>query len=309
MGVSKKIKKAAARTLQPGIKEEEEMRVKKAVFPAAGFGTRFLPATKAIPKEMLPLVDKPLIQYAVEEAKASGLEEMIIVTGMGKTAIEDHFDTSFELEILLRERGKDEMLRMIEEVSGLVHFAYTRQKKPLGLGHAISITRNLINKEPFAVFLGDDIIDARVPAMKQLLKVFKKYRSSILAVQRVPKSEAHMYGIIEGEEVAPGVYKVLDLVEKPKNPPSNLAIIGRYILMPQIFEALETTTPGRGGEIQLTDGLKRLLKTQEIYAYEFQGNRYDAGDKLGFLKANVTLALKRPEMREEFRKFLKSIKL
>lgn len=284
------------------------MRLKKAVFPAAGFGTRFLPATKAIPKEMLPLVDKPLIQYAVEEAKASGLEEMIIVTGMGKTAIEDHFDTSFELEILLKEKGKLDLLNMIENVSGLVHFAYTRQKKPLGLGHAISITQNLINDEPFAVFLGDDIIDSKTPAMKQMAGVFEKYGTSILAVQKVSRKDAHLYGIIKGEKVSPGVWRVSDLVEKPReNPPSNLAIIGRYILTPGIFKALERTAPGKGGEIQLTDALKHLLETEDIYAYEFEGNRYDAGDKLGFLKANVSLALKRPDLRADFKRFLKDL--
>jgi len=286
------------------------MRLKKAVFPAAGFGTRFLPATKAIPKEMLPLVDKPLIQYAVEEAKASGLEEMIIVTGMGKTAIEDHFDTSFELEILLKEKGKLDLLNMIENVSGLVHFAYTRQKKPLGLGHAISITQNLINDEAFAVFLGDDIIDSKTPAMKQMAGVFEKYGTSILAVQKVSKKDAHLYGVIKGEKVSPGVWRVLDLVEKPReNPPSNLAIIGRYILTPGIFKALEKTAPGKGGEIQLTDALKHLLETEEIYAYEFEGNRYDAGDKLGFLKANVSFALKRADLKVEFKKFLKDLGL
>lgn len=286
------------------------MKLKKAVFPAAGFGTRFLPATKAIPKEMLPLVDKPLIQYGVEEAKASGLSEIVIVTGMGKTAIEDHFDTSFELEKLLQERGKAELLRMIENVSGLVHFAYTRQKKPLGLGHAISITRNLINNEPFAVFLGDDIIDSRVPVMKQMIEVNRKFGTSVLAVQKVPKNQAHMYGVIKGQKVAPGIYKVLDLVEKPKsNPPSNLAIIGRYILTPGIFPALEETKPGKGGEIQLTDALRILLRSQDIYALEFEGTRYDAGDKLGFLKANVSLALKRPELSRDLRKFLKGLKL
>lgn len=286
------------------------MIIKKAVFPAAGFGTRFLPATKAIPKEMLPLVDKPLIQYVIEEAKHSGLSEMIIVTGMGKTAIEDHFDTSFELEKLLQERGKTELLKMIENVSGLAHFAYTRQKKPLGLGHAISITRNLINNEPFAVFLGDDIIDSHVPAMKQMINVFHQYNSTILAVQKVPKSQAHLYGVIKGQKVAPGVYRVLDLVEKPReNPPSNLAIIGRYILTPGIFDALDKTEPGKGGEIQITDGLKILMETQAIYAFEVEGDRYDAGDKLGFLKANVNLALKRSEIKTEFKKFLKGLKL
>ena len=286
------------------------MKIKKAVFPAAGFGTRFLPATKAIPKEMLPLVDKPLIQYAVEEAKASGLSEIIIVTGMGKTAIEDHFDTSFELEMLLRERDKTELLRMIENVSDMVHFAYTRQKKPLGLGHAIGITKNLINNEPFAVFLSDDIIDSKTPAMKQMVEVFKRYGTSILAVQKVPKSQAHLYGIIKGKKVAPGVYKVLDLVEKPKsNPPSDLAIIGRYILTPGIFNALEETKPGKGGEIQLTDALKILIRTQDVFAFEFEGTRYDAGDKLGFLKANVSFALKRPDLKADLRKFLRDIKL
>ena len=286
------------------------MKIKKAVFPAAGFGTRFLPATKAIPKEMLPLVDKPLIQYAVEEAKASGLSEIIIVTGMGKTAIEDHFDTSFELEMLLRERDKTELLKMIEDVSDMVHFAYTRQKKPLGLGHAIGITKNLINNEPFAVFLSDDIIDSKTPAMKQMVEVFKRYGTSILAVQKVPKSQAHLYGIIKGKKVAPGVYKVLDLVEKPKsNPPSDLAIIGRYILTPGIFNALEETKPGKGGEIQLTDALKILIRTQDVFAFEFEGTRYDAGDKLGFLKANVSLALKRPDLKADLRKFLRDIKL
>ena len=285
------------------------MKIKKAVFPAAGFGTRFLPATKAIPKEMLPLVDKPLIQYAVEEAKASGLSEIIIVTGMGKTAIEDHFDTSFELEMLLRERDKTELLKMIENVSDMVHFAYTRQKKPLGLGHAIGITKNLINNEPFAVFLSDDIIDSKTPAMKQMVEVFQRYGTSILAVQKVPKSQAHLYGVIKGKKVAPGVYKVLDLVEKPKsNPPSDLAIIGRYILTPGIFNSLEETKPGKGGEIQLTDALKILIRTQDVFAFEFEGTRYDAGDKLGFLKANISLALKRPDLKADLRKFLRNIK-
>ncbi len=286
------------------------MNIRKAVFPAAGFGTRFLPATKAIPKEMLPLVDKPLIQYAVEEARASGLEEIIIVTGMGKTAIEDHFDTSFELEILLKERGKHELLKVMEEVSTLVHFAYTRQKKPLGLGHAIHITKNLVNNEPFAVFLGDDVIDAKIPVMKQMVNVFKKYRSTIIAVERVPERQAHLYGIVSGKEVAPGVHRVTDLVEKPKGvPPSNLAIIGRYILSPGIFAALDKTTPGRGGEIQLTDALRGLLKKEAIYAYEFKGTRYDAGDKMGFLKANISFALKRPDMRSGLKEFLKGLEL
>lgn len=285
------------------------MDIRKAVFPAAGFGTRFLPVTKAIPKEMLPLLDKPLIQYSVEEAKASGLEEVIIVTGMGKTAIEDHFDVSFELEILLKEKNKTDILKMVEEVSNLIHFSYTRQKKPLGLGHAIHCAKNLVGKEPFAVFLSDDVIKAKIPVMKQMIKVFRQYPSTILAVQRVPRKEVHHYGIIDAKKIGPRVYKVIDMVEKPhpKNAPSNLAIIGRYILTPEIFYALEETRPGKGGEIQLTDGLRKLSKKQPIYAYEFEGDRYDAGDKLGFLMANVSFALNRSDIKKEFRRFLKGL--
>lgn len=286
------------------------MYIRKAVFPAAGFGTRFLPATKAIPKEMLPLVDKPLIQYGIEEVRASGFDQIIIVTGMGKTAIEDHFDTSYELEILLEERNKKDMLRMVQDISNLMHFNYTRQKKPLGLGHAISITRNMINNETFAVVLGDDVIDSKVPVMKQMLRVYDRYNASIIAVQKVPASQTHLYGIIKGEKVAPGVYRLTDLVEKPKShAPSNLAIIGRYILTAGIFDAIDKTTPGAGGEIQLTDAIKILLKTQDVYAYEFEGTRYDAGDKIGFLKANIAFALKRNEMKGELKKFLKGLKL
>jgi len=285
-------------------------RLRKAVFPAAGFGTRFLPATKAIPKEMLPLVDKPLIQYTVEEAKDSGLEEMIIVTGMGKTAIEDHFDVSFELESLLEKKGKDDILKMIRDISELVHFAYTRQKQPLGLGHAIKITESLVGDEPFAVILGDDIIDAKVPATKQMMEVFEKYSSSVVAVQKVPKKEAHLYGIVVAEEVEPGVHRITDMVEKPEgDPPGDLAIIGRYLLTPGIFPALDDTRPGRGGEIQLTDAMKILLEKEEIYACEFSGDRYDAGDKLGFLKANVSLALNREGLGGEFAEFLRGLDL
>lgn len=285
------------------------MDIRKAVFPAAGFGTRFLPVTKAIPKEMLPLLDKPLIQYSVEEAKKSGLEEVIIVTGMGKTAIEDHFDVSFELEILLKEKNKTDILKMVEEVSNLIHFSYTRQKKPLGLGHAIHCAKNLVGKEPFAVFLSDDVINAKIPVMKQMIKVFRQYPSTILAVQRVPRKEVHHYGIIDAKKIGPRIYKVIDMVEKPhpKNAPSNLAIIGRYILTPEIFYALEETRPGKGGEIQLTDGLRKLSKKQPIYAYEFEGDRYDAGDKLGFLMANVSFALNRGDIKKEFRRFLKGL--
>jgi UTP--glucose-1-phosphate uridylyltransferase len=283
--------------------------IRKAVFPAAGLGTRFLPATKSIPKEMLTLVDKPLIQYTVEEARSAGIEEIIIITGMGKSAIEDHFDKSFQLEQLLKEKGNGKMLKVIDEVSELAHFAYTRQKRPLGLGHAILCAKNLVGDEPFAVLLGDDIIDAKVPAMRQMMDVFSGVRRSILAVQKVPLAQAHLYGVIKGKKVGKGLYRVLDLVEKPKGkPPSNLAIIGRYILTPEIFPNIERTTPGKGGEIQLTDAIRRLLAEQEVYAYEFEGDRYDAGDKLGYLKANISLALKRPDIGVELRKFLKGMK-
>jgi UTP--glucose-1-phosphate uridylyltransferase len=285
-------------------------KIKKAVFPAAGFGTRFLPATKAIPKEMLPLVDKPLIQYVIEEAADAGIEEIIIVTGMGKTAIEDHFDISFELESLLKEKGKKQLLKQIREISDRVTFAYTRQKQPLGLGHAVAITRNLVSNEPFAVLLGDDIIDSKVPAIKQMEKLYHKVNATVIAVQRVPKNQTHLYGIIRGEKVGPGTYRVTDLVEKPKsNPPSNLAIIGRYILTPGIFDAFEVTKKGKGGELQLTDALRTLLKTEEIYACEFEGDRYDAGDKLGFLKANISYGLKHSDISKDLKKFLKGLKL
>jgi UTP--glucose-1-phosphate uridylyltransferase len=283
------------------------MSIKKAVFPAAGFGTRFLPATKAIPKEMLPLVDKPLIQYTVEEAKASGIEEIIFITGMGKSAIEDHFDTSVELELLLKEKGKSEILKEMEKLSDL-HFAYTRQKKPLGLGHAVHCAKLLVGDEPFAVLLGDDIIDSKVPALKQMMDVFNKYKGSIVAVQKVPDNQTHLYGVIDGEEVEKGVYKVRDLVEKPKeNPPSNLAIIGRYILAPEIFGCIERTKRGSGGEIQLTDAIRELLKEQDVYAFEFEGDRYDAGDKLGFLKANISFALKRDGLGADLKAFISEL--
>ncbi|MFQ5354534.1 MAG: UTP--glucose-1-phosphate uridylyltransferase GalU [Thermodesulfobacteriota bacterium] len=286
------------------------MKITKAIFPAAGFGTRFLPATKAIPKEMLPLVDKPLIQYSVEEARDSGLKEIIIVTGMGKTAIEDHFDTSVELELLLKERKKTDILKTIQKISSKVKFAYTRQSEPLGLGHAIYITKNLVGSEPFAVFLSDDVIDSNVPVMKQMLNVYKEKQSTVIAVQRVPKSKTHLYGVIKGKKVGPGTFEILDLVEKPKSsPPSNLAVIGRYILTPAIFKALEHTPKGKGGELQLTDGLRELLKSEKIYACEFEGTRYDAGDKEGFLQANISFALKRKEMAGKLRRFLKRQKL
>lgn len=287
------------------------MKVKKAVFPAAGLGTRFLPVTKAIPKEMLPLVDKPLIQYCVEEAIASDIEDIIIITGRGKAAIEDHFDTSKELEVLLEEKGKYDLLKMVREISNLVRFSYTRQKEALGLGHAILCAKDLVGDEPFAVFLGDDIIDSKVPAMEQMIAVYKKHRHSILAVQRVPRESISSYGIIKGEPVEKGVFRVSDLVEKPMpdDAPSDLAVIGRYILTPDIFQYLEETKAGKNGEIQLTDALRAMARKHPIYALEFEGDRYDAGDKLGFLKANVSFAMKRDELREEFTGFLKGLKL
>lgn len=287
------------------------MKIRKAVFPAAGLGTRFLPVTKAIPKEMLPLVDKPLIQYCVEEAISSGIEDIIIITGRGKTAIEDHFDTSKELEFLLEEKGKRDLLKMVRDISNLVKFSYTRQKEALGLGHAILCAKDLVGNEPFAVFLGDDIIDSDVPAMKQMIEVYKKYRHTVLAVQRVPKESISNYGVIRGEQVEDRIFKVSDMVEKPKaeDAPSDLAVIGRYILTPDIFEYLENTRPGKLGEIQLTDAIKNMAQRHPVYALEFEGDRYDAGDKLGFLKANVSFAMKRDDLKEEFIEFLKGLRL
>lgn len=286
------------------------MKVRKAVFPAAGLGTRFLPVTKAIPKEMLPLVDKPLIQYCVEEAIASGIEDVIIITGRGKTAIEDHFDVSKELEALLKENGKTDLLKMVRDISNLVSFSYTRQKEALGLGHAILCAKDLVGDEPFAVFLGDDIIDSKVPTMEQMIAVYKKHRHSVLAVQRVSKESISSYGVIKGKEIGNRLFEVTDLVEKPKaeDAPSDLAVIGRYILTPDIFGYLENTKPGKNGEIQLTDALKAMAHRHPLYALEFEGDRYDAGDKLGFLKANVSFALKRDELREDFVEFLKGLK-
>jgi UTP--glucose-1-phosphate uridylyltransferase len=287
------------------------MRIRKAVLPAAGLGTRFLPATKAQPKEMLPIVDKPTIQYVVEEAAASGIEHIIIVTGRGKNAIEDHFDRSLELQIALERKGNDGQLKEIQRISELASFCYVRQKEPLGLGHAILVTRALVGNEPFAVLLGDDIIDAEVPCLSQMISVFDKYRSSIIAVQQVPREETSSYGIIDHKPVEDSVYRIEDLVEKPTpdTAPSDLAIIGRYILTPEIFDALEQTLPDEGGEIQLTNGLRILLRTQAIYGLAFRGRRYDAGSKLGFLKATVQFALKRPDLAPGFRSYLKTLDL
>ena len=285
--------------------------ITKAVFPAAGLGTRFLPATKASPKEMLPLVDKPLIQYVVEEAVSSGIEEIVLVTGRGKRSIEDHFDVAFELEEELKAKGKHKILSEIQRIAELVTFCYIRQKKALGLGHAVLTAKRVIGGDPFAVLLGDDIIDAKVPALKQMIQVFQRYPSTILAIQKVPRSQTRHYGIIDGRKIDDGVYLVKDLVEKPSpdEAPSNLAIIGRYILTPEIFTALEHTKPGKGGEIQLTDGLRLLMAKQPIYAYEFEGTRHDAGDKLGFLKATVEFGLKNPEFGSEFRQYLQKLRL
>jgi UTP--glucose-1-phosphate uridylyltransferase len=289
-------------------------KIRRAVFPAAGLGTRFLPATKAQPKEMLPLVDKPIIQYAVEEAIASGLESLIIITGRGKNAIEDHFDVSYELEKTLEERGKSDLLNLVRAVSEMVHIAYIRQKEALGLGHAVLVSRDLVNHEPFAVLLGDDVIVADVPCIRQMIDIYDRYHASVIAVMEVPIEETSRYGIIKGRELPDGdgrLFEVIDMVEKPKvkDAPSNLAIIGRYILTPEIFEALEVTGKGSGGEIQLTDGLRRLLSSQKILAYKFRGKRHDAGDKLGFLQATVEFALKNKEVGPEFRAFLKSLDL
>jgi len=288
-----------------------QKEISKAVFPAAGLGTRFLPATKASPKEMLPLVDKPLIQYVVEEAVASGIDEVILITGRGKRAIEDHFDVAFELEEDLKAKGKHHLLSEIQRIADLVTFCYIRQKKALGLGHAVLTARRVVGDEPFAVLLGDDIIDSKVPALKQMMDVYKRYPATILAIQKVPRSQTQHYGIIDAKKIEDGVYLVKDLVEKPSadEAPSNLAIIGRYILTPEIFGALEQTRPGKGGEIQLTDGLRLLMQKQPIYAYEFQGVRHDAGDKLGFLKATVEFALKNREFGEAFRNYLKKLTL
>ena len=285
--------------------------IRKAVFPAAGLGTRFLPATKAQPKEMLPLVDTPIIQYGVEEALASGVDNIILVTGRGKNAIEDHFDVSVELETFLEARGKKELLAQIRKISNLINFSYVRQGEPLGLGHAVLVTQNLIGDEPFAVILGDDVIDASPPALRQMIDVFDEVNGPVLAIERVPREDVSSYGIIDAEEIKPGVYRIRDLVEKPPRDeaPSDLAIIGRYILTPDIFPALASTGSDRTGEIQLTNGLRHLLKSRPIYGCQIDGVRHDTGNKLGFLKAVVYFALRRPDLAEPFREYLRSIDL
>jgi UTP--glucose-1-phosphate uridylyltransferase len=287
------------------------MRIRKAVFPAAGLGTRFLPATKAQPKEMLPLVDKPIIQYGVEEAVASGVDNIILVTGRGKNAIEDHFDVSVELETFLETRGKKDLLAEIRKISNLINFSYVRQGEPLGLGHAVLVTRPLVGDEPFAVILGDDVIDASPPALQQMIRVFEEVQGPVLAVERVPRTDVSAYGIIDADEIRPGVFRIRDLVEKPspQEAPSDLAIIGRYILTPDIFPALAETKSDRTGEIQLTNGLRRLLRDRPIFGCVIDGVRHDTGNKLGFLRAVVYFALRRPDLAEPFREYLRSIEL
>ena len=289
-------------------------KICKAVFPAAGLGTRFLPATKAQPKEMLPLVDKPIIQYGVEEALAAGCNQIIIVTGRGKQAIEDHFDVSYELEHMLESRGKTDLLKIVRQVSDLIHISYVRQKEALGLGHAILTARELVGNEPFAALLADDVIDAEVPCLKQLIDVYEKTGCSVLATQVIDGPSISSYGVIKGSKVdgwGGRLYEVSDLVEKPKaeDAPSNMAIIGRYILTPTIFETLSQIQAGAGGELQLTDGLRMLLKKEKIYGYVFEGKRHDTGDKLGFLKATVEFALKREDLGGPLRAYLKTLNL
>jgi UTP--glucose-1-phosphate uridylyltransferase len=290
-------------------------KVRKAVFPAAGLGTRFLPATKAQPKEMLPLVDKPIIQYGVEEALQSGIRNIIIVTGRGKSAIEDHFDVSFELENLLEMRGKKDLLNIVRQVSDLIDVSYIRQKEALGLGHAILRAQELVGNEPFAAVLADDVIDSETPCIRQLLDIYEFFSAPVLAVMEVPKEAISSYGCIDAEPIwhagsKDKVFRIRNLVEKPKanEPPSNLAIIGRYILTPDVFESISSIEAGAGGEIQLTDSLRHLLRSRPIYAYKFDGNRYDAGDKLGFLKATVEFALQRDDLGGAFKEYLQGLK-
>jgi UTP--glucose-1-phosphate uridylyltransferase len=291
-------------------------KVRKAVFPAAGLGTRFLPATKAQPKEMLPIVDKPIIQYGVEEALQSGIQNIIIVTGRGKSAIEDHFDVSFELEYLLERSSKKELLAIVRGISDMINVSYIRQKEALGLGHAVLRAQELVGEEPFAVVLADDLIEAETPCLRQLLDVYNFFNAPVLAVMEMPRDKISAYGVIDAEPVSHNgssdrVYRIRDLVEKPKasDAPSNLAIVGRYVLTPEIFGCVQAVDAGAGSEIQLTDALRHLLRSRPIYAYRFEGTRHDAGDKLGFLKATVEYALRRHDLGEPFREYLKGLKL
>ncbi len=286
------------------------MKVKKAIIPAAGLGTRFLPATKAQPKEMLPIVDKPTIQYIIEEAVASGIEEILIITGRNKKSIEDHFDRSIELEMELEKSHKDKLLEIVKDISEMVDIHYIRQKEPRGLGHAIHCAKTFVGNEPFAVLLGDDVVDSEKPCLKQLMDCFDEYKTSILGVQSVPKEDVSKYGIVDGLHIENRVYKVKDLIEKPseEEAPTNVAILGRYIITPQIFEILENTAPGKGNEIQLTDALKTLISQEAMYAYEFEGRRYDVGDKFGFLQATIEFGLKKDELRPQLLDYLENKK-
>ena len=283
------------------------MKVRKAIIPAAGLGTRFLPATKATPKEMIPIVDKPTIQYIVEEAAAAGIEDILIISGRNKRAIEDHFDKSYELEEELHRKGKQELLSCVEEISNIANIHYIRQKEAKGLGHAIYCAKSFIGDEPFAVLLGDDIVDSKKPCIKQLMDVYNEYRTTILGVQKVPLPDVSKYGIVACNQIDERVYKVKGLVEKPDvdQSPSNIAILGRYIISPRIFEFLEKATPGKGGEIWLTDALQQLMECEAMYAFDFEGDRFDVGDRIGFLKATVEFALKREDLSKEFTTFLK----
>ena len=291
------------------------LKVRKAVFPAAGLGTRFLPATKAMPKEMLPLVDKPIIQYGVEEALAAGCDQIVIVTGRGKTAIEDHFAVSYELEKMLEEKGKTELLAIVHHISDMIHVAYVRQKEALGLGHAVLMARELVGNEPFAVLLADDVIDAAIPCLKQMIDVYEATQCSVIATQVVEGPAISAYGVLDAKPVEGKfhgrLFEVSNMVEKPRmeDAPSNLAIIGRYVLTPRIFEALERTPLGAGGELQLTDAIRLLLQHEKVYGYCFEGKRHDTGDEAGFLKATVEFALKRPDLGEDLRIWLKGLKL
>jgi UTP--glucose-1-phosphate uridylyltransferase len=286
-----------------------QTKIRKGVIPAAGLGTRFLPATKAVPKELLPIVDKPTIQYIVEEAMASGIEEIILITARGKGGIEDHFDVSVELEETLKKTKKDDLLQLIREISEMVRVVAIRQKEPKGLGHAVLCAREAVGEEPFAVLLGDDIVDADPPCLSQMMEVSRQKGGGVIALLRVPETETHLYGIIRGEQVDKRIYQIAEMVEKPKpeQAPSNLAVIGRYVLPPDIFPILERTPPGKGGEIQLTDALQELARREPLFGYEFLGDRYDAGDKVGYLEANIAFALKRPEMAARVKEFLKTV--
>ena len=287
-----------------------ENKIRKAIIPAAGLGTRFLPATKAQPKEMLPIVDKPTLQYIIEECVASGIEEILIITGRNKKSIEDHFDRSVELEMELEKSGKEELLKMVREISDLVNIHFIRQKEPRGLGHAILCAKTFVGNEPFAVLLGDDVVyNDNKPCLKQLIDCYEEYKTSVLGVQTVEPQDVNKYGIVGGLHIEDRVYKVKNLIEKPavEEAPSNVAILGRYIITPKIFEILENTKPGKGNEIQLTDALLELIKHEAMYAYDFEGRRYDVGDKLGFLQATVEYALRKKELRDGFIEYLKTI--